>query len=722
MLDWQPSSFLVDDGATRSAETPPPPTAHERLPAPSDRTARARGTELMAALAATTMTATAPSASAQGTIEGDVEVDGASLVGARIAAVRSLYGEEAVFHEDEEMLDIANGIHLSAQHAPNDEAAAALSRTLLLEEAAIWAARNGGEGLDPASERVLQTYLAAWSLAGNPPAPPAFKTRLELSAEDIAARGLEPPLKLSSQLGSSMALASEPMTEEEHIASHADESEIVVRYYDQFADYIEQQLDRLCAAKAQSLAQVAGLSALASARPAERVWSVTLHDKLKHDLLKHDGVKPLAQGFVVESKPGQYGFVGADGTFKFLQRPAGARGDDWVWEPGALTAAFGVGTSLHIAPRNCFATKESVDPSSIDTLMVKQIRQAALAEMEQWKTDHYVPSGTESVLRAIIPFYETAHKLKNDRGYTLSLGDVAGDLFDLGLTLASIGASVGVLKAASTGLRALKAAQGANAASRAFAGLRGALSSLRTGSFLRVASRELTDFVIPVFSAKDLALSAVRSTKDVARVAVRTLAERMNRAVARSDDGSALLDRVFQCLRRTNSIPDSAGAARRLIEARAAAPIPPTLYRGHTVRDVAHPLGTPWGRVDAATRDDYLAACIKHSARTGGSQGEVLSLTTDRSVAARFARERENAKVFTIDTTSAPGDFRSIESLIMEDGPRLVEEGKITAATLAAAIRQSIDQSESEVFYMLGSIPDALVTAAPARTARQIWG
>jgi hypothetical protein len=126
--------------------------------------------------------------------------------------------------------------------------------------------------------------------------------------------------------------------------------------------------------------------------------------------------------------------------------------------------------------------------------------------------------------------------------------------------------------------------------------------------------------------------------------------------------------------------------------------------------------------VDAATRDDYLAACIKHSARTGGSQGEVLSLTTDRSVAARFARERENAKVFTIDTTSAPGDFRSIESLIMEDGPRLVEEGKITAATLAAAIRQSIDQSESEVFYMLGSIPDALVTAAPARTARQIWG
>ena len=709
-LGWQPA-FPIEAGKSARATAP---VTDDVTPAPARRAHRAnRSVPAREAVVA-------QSDAVPGGIVGDLDVGSDSLIGARIAATRLLYGAEADCHEDEEMLEIANAIHQSAQERPDDAAAVAASQTLLVEEAARWAERNGGEGLDHGSEFVLRSYLAAWTLAGHPPSPPAFKTRHELAAEDIETRGIEPEVKLGTELGK--ILVRETMSKEEHIAAHADSPEITARYYDQFAAYIEQDLDRLSAAKAFSIEHAAGIAPLASAQPAQQVWSVTLHDKIKHDLLKHDAGEPLAHGFLVLAKSGEYGFVGADGAFKMLRRPANADGGDWPWTSGTLQAAFGVGTSLAVDPQQCFVLKDEVAAESINTLIVRQTRQAIVKEIERWKAEHYAPSGTEAFLRAVIPFYETVHNLTHDRGYTLKPGDVAWDLFNLGLTLASIVPSLGVLKAAGSGVRAARAVHGANAASRAFAGLRAAVSSLRTGSFLRVAGRQLTDFVVPVFSVKDLAASAASGAKHLARETIRTLAQGMNRAAAHASDGSTLLDRIFSCLSRTHHLPDTPATARRIVETRANSPIPARVYRGHSVRDVADPLGTPWGRVDAAARDDYLAACIRHSARTGGSRGEVLSLTTDKSVAARFARERENAKVFAIDTTAEPENFRTIESIIVQDGPRLVEEGKITAATLSAAIRQSLDQGESELFYMLGSIPDTLIKTDPARVARAVWG
>ena len=709
-LGWQPAFPIEEDKNARATA----PVTDDVAPAPARRTHRANRSA-----AARDAVVAQPDAVASG-IVGDLHVGSGSLIGARIAATRLLYGDEADCHEDEEMLEIANTIHQAAQERPDDAAAVAASQTLLVQEAALWAGRNGGEGLDQGSEFVLRSYLAAWALAGHPPSPPAFKTRHELAAEDIETRGIEPEVKLGTELGK--ILVRETMSKEDHIAAHADSADIIARYYEQFSAYIAQDLDRLTAAKALSIEQAAGIGPLVSAQPAQQVWSVTLHDKIKHDLLKHDGGDPLAHGFVVLAKSGAYGFVGADGTFKLLERPADAKSGDWPWTSSALQAAFGVGTSLAVAPEQCFVIKDEVAAESINTLIVRQTRQAIVKEIERWKAEHYAPSGTEAFLRAVIPFYETVHNLTYDPGYTLKPGDIAWDLLDLGLTLASIVPSLGLLKAAGNGLRAARAVHGANAASRAFSGLRAAVSSLRTGSFLRVAGRELTDFVMPVFSAKDLAASAASGAKHLARDTIRTLAQGMNRAAAHSSNGTTLLDRIFSSLGRTHHLPDTPAAARRLVETRANSTIPALVYRGHSVRDAANPLATPWGRVDAAARDDYLAACIRHSARTGGSRGEVLSLTTDKSVAARFARERESAKVFAIDTTAEPENFRTIESIIVQDGPRLVEEGKITAATLSAAIRQSLDQGESELFYMLGSIPDTLIKTDPARVARAVWG
>lgn len=90
----------------------------------------------------------------------------------------------------------------------------------------------------------------------------------------------------------------------------------------------------------------------------------------------------------------------------------------------------------------------------------------------------------------------------------------------------------------------------------------------------------------------------------------------------------------------------------------------------------------------------------------------------DSSVAIRFAKNRRNSRIFIIDAAAQPESFRTVEDILKNDGPRLVQEGKISAATLAAAIRNAFNQEESEVFYMLGSIPDALVTMKPQNPMR----
>ncbi|MFL9963419.1 hypothetical protein PQR02_20585, partial [Paraburkholderia sediminicola] len=143
-------------------------------------------------------------------------------------------------------------------------------------------------------------------------------------------------------------------------------------------------------------------------------------------------------------------------------------------------------------------------------------------------------------------------------------------------------------------------------------------------------------------------------------------------------------------------------------------PIPPKVYRGH--RDPAsspelveqHGLQTARGGPD-----DYLAAIVQHTSRSSGSAGQVLSLSANKSVALRFANEKY--PVYEIDTTQSPSAFRTVTDILVNDGMRLVEEGKITQATLANAIQVSQGTTEREIFYVPGDIPPTLVTAVSAR-------
>lgn len=144
--------------------------------------------------------------------------------------------------------------------------------------------------------------------------------------------------------------------------------------------------------------------------------------------------------------------------------------------------------------------------------------------------------------------------------------------------------------------------------------------------------------------------------------------------------------------------------------------IPETIYRAHTGAVLP---GESLKRAPGASQsvDDIKAAIIRHSARTSGSAGEVMSFTTLTSKADSFARQYKKdgrqVTLVSIDTTKEPGSFLTMADIILNDGIRLYQEGKIKLATLLQAI-QKLVLGENEVFYIKGDIPaDYIKTATP---------
>lgn len=168
---------------------------------------------------------------------------------------------------------------------------------------------------------------------------------------------------------------------------------------------------------------------------------------------------------------------------------------------------------------------------------------------------------------------------------------------------------------------------------------------------------------------------------------------------------SSLLEGLFQ--QRANSNTRSTGQLESIADLRALDfEVPGRVYRAHqgdTVVGAAKKglQRAPGGNLDG---DDYLAAIIKHSARQGGSAGEVLSLSADKGIANKFARGRK-APVFEIDTTQDPKGFRTMTDILLKDSERLVLGKKVTRATVLNAADNIAVHQESEVFYVNGDVP-----------------
>ncbi len=151
-------------------------------------------------------------------------------------------------------------------------------------------------------------------------------------------------------------------------------------------------------------------------------------------------------------------------------------------------------------------------------------------------------------------------------------------------------------------------------------------------------------------------------------------------------------------------------------------PVPPRIYRSapatqeeleqHGVRRVG-------SNGVAPDPDEYLAAIIKHTARTGGSAGTVMSISANAGVARRFLRP--NCTMVEVDTTQDHAGFRTAADILRRDAERLCEARLITAGTVRMAIAQLMDEGEHEVFYVRGDVPPAMVVATtPAHGARHV--
>ncbi|MFA7943632.1 hypothetical protein ACEK06_14340 [Pseudomonas brenneri] len=177
--------------------------------------------------------------------------------------------------------------------------------------------------------------------------------------------------------------------------------------------------------------------------------------------------------------------------------------------------------------------------------------------------------------------------------------------------------------------------------------------------------------------------------------------------------GSSAETFIENLLQQRNAMPGSKPRVRSVADIKEADfSVPPRIYRAHTAFGDSASTGLRRAAGTTTSGDDYLAAIIKHTARQGGSGGEVMSFSASSGKANSFARQYSKNNnpipVFVVDTTKDPAAFRTVSDIILKDGERLVVQGKVTRATLLQAADQLANQ-ELEVFYVKGDVPAAFI-------------
>jgi hypothetical protein len=667
-----------------------------------------------------------PRPSAYRSLNGDLSIDAGGVIGARVLAMRGLLRKAAINREDEQLLELANGIHRAAQQNPASTTAVDLSLALLREEAGVWAQAQGAGEVEVGEHAKTAAFLEAWSLTLNPPPPPDFKNRTELAKIYIEKEELSPEIYYP-KVHETIELPNQAF-----VNLISDSREIAIQFFKQFDNYIRLHVDTAVKAKMMSNLEDAGVGRLNLEFRPEKTWvinevSVMMLDPVSRTYRTIQQYVPDRRepALLVLASKGRHLLIRPDGSLKYVNDAV----KNGKVNKSVIVKALGGGPSINAGGGN--ATRDDIAggeiwsfppqlkfdsdlletphrPVKIGDIVEAKVRRHLLSLIETWKESEYEPALGERVLNFVVPFYETVNRSLLDPRYKITVADIAMDVVDLGLTLFSIGSSALCAKGVRAGIRAARAAKSISASARASAIVRAVLEGSKTSSFLIQAGKELTDFVVPVFTVSKILHSATRMSWRGAARLVRREVVKMDRAAGEILDKADLLGEIYESVARGSGYAISAKLLKEGIDERAAASIPQKLYRGQNVAPSGNILYSPWKQVDASSEDDYLAACIRHSARTGGSAGEVLSLSAHAGVAIRFMRGPE-ARLIEIDAAQDLLNFRTIENIIKMDGPRLVREGKIKAGTLAAAIRNSGDQGEYEFFYTRGSIPDSMV-------------
>ncbi|AJC22321.1 hypothetical protein RO07_20825 [Pandoraea pulmonicola] len=667
----------------------------------------------------------------------------------------------------------ANRIHADSEKDRNDGLVSDDDLALWKEEAKIWCAENGGDKHTVSEERCLEILKEAWDLALDPPRPlSVFKDWRQVRKEVEKNMTFSERARIKFTPNGSVGEAAQINAKTTKL------------YYKQFIDYIEKDIDRFVAAKAIANAESAGISRLemeyplGNVRVIRGVQLVTRSEVANTELTRSsESGRPAAYVFQFGGSPleERYGFIGPDGQLLVFTRE-NARGSerqkgkfDILLNDSEILHAMGIPFSKNINASHLFCNNGNLKACSIKSFLVDkggedgyysylscksikeimegQIRDGVEHYIKNFKAGNDGSDVIDKILGVVIPFYDQIIGGINDPGHRVDLKDIAFDLFDLGISLTTIGWS-GV-KIIGTGVAAAKAA--IFSGKGIFAALRALKENIKISKFIRISGRELIDFISPPFTG-DL----LRRMADGVSLPPEGLIQKLNKF----DEENMLRPRNFDgadalrckrgifgdCIPRLRSTKENEilegfdyldhiykkidekfkspyltpRGVKDRINKNAEKEIPRVLYRAQP-RPGAQPVGAGNYYAEVgftgpahATYDDVLAYAIKHTASVGGIKDKAASFSGRRDVAVDFMRDNRDKgyALFKIKRPIGVNQFRRIEYIIKYDGPRLVKEGKITQDELIDAVAQAHISVEEEIFYVanFGKIPQDLVT------------
>jgi hypothetical protein len=524
----------------------------------------------------------APGAPTRQPEEDDLEVTPESLLGTRISAIKHLLGEDANDLDDTTLLGLANDIHEKADAlltvngrrktveealsnaSPNDADAIKLSQELFAVEASVWLDWNGIDPSGAPQAKALEAYREVWDLAANPPSMPNFQSREQLAKARIEKENLKPqtvyPLEHTSELKPETTGTGRLETEKEHISRIADTTEVKQAYFNQFADYRNSnEFSRLLSFKALASTQSLGLLLRDTEAVTKSIFvidrigcfdGVTSRHAPRGDQLYVKNYRDNP-AILALSASGSYVFIDSDGSCRVFDKSLIVKEDGRLSSNKILRAIVETDPKLSAQERTEWLKaidrnhgeieiKNESNSIKLRGLIERSNKKVLEDAFDKWKENNYNATGLYGLVRGMVPFFKTIEDSRNDPNFVPKFSEIAWDVFDVAITLGTVALSAGVGGAVIAGKNALVA--GGRIGSVLTAGKAAVAqmkAAFRLKTFLKTAAKEAVDFVVPVFSAADLAKAGVRLTARGATAAGSGLAEGARMLLGRLASGGA---------------------------------------------------------------------------------------------------------------------------------------------------------------------------------------
>jgi hypothetical protein len=487
-------------------------------------------------------------------LEGDLPGDAGGLFDARVRAVKSLLGDQAIGLSDTVCMELGSYIHRYAHEHLEDSSAKDLSIRLWHEEMVIWAEAQGGNEVQVSDDAKWSVFRETRSVARNLLGPPRFKNQTELARIYIKENRLgeinDPDIKAlqlieDPQLGLVPLSRGVVLSDNELVRLVSASRDIKIQFFKQHDDYIRSHLDNFVNAKLLSNLLDAQIGRLHVEHRPINAWAikdvrVKWHDGAYRNYLPHAlGPSPREPAMLVQMPSNRYLLIGPDGSLTYVNDAI----KDGTIQKEAILKALGISFSSDgAATRGAPALKdmdlraEYVRNAPNRVFTVRDIIQGKIARhtlslIDAWAKNTYDPGFGEQLLDFVVPFYGEINRSRLDKRYKVNKWAIAMDAVSVLLTLIPIGATVFNPRTIRSAIHAVRAAGIATGTKRALA-IIGAV--IKKSSISKVALEEVVDLFVPLLTMRQIGQAIARMPKLVAASKlVRMLAKMNDEAMSR---------------------------------------------------------------------------------------------------------------------------------------------------------------------------------------------